>query len=293
MQSDYKEKYEQFVSWYQRMFHTTTTPTFEVNIRTLHLLHQLMHFHETNTKLQETALELLETQIKEYKNVNNSFPFEFISKQVLCFPSANIMLDTLSSVSNELSVRDPTNINHLYNNMSELLDELDETQDERRRTKQQFQKVKQTSNELIQRRNHLQKVQVELGSNEEQQNILMEHKKSQIQDYFEPKQFDYEQQQMQAKSHLNSIGLPVNSVFETIHEDASVSPNCRHENLVKLDAKIEQVKVEKWEPLRKQVATFFDLPTDLNLVKAVIEDKKQYLEQLENEIQEKLNFLEN
>lgn len=287
---EHHEKFEQIVNWYKSMFNTDLKC--EVNLRTLHILDQLQHYHQVNTKLKETELKLLEAQIKEYKNENSLFSMEFISRQMFTIPSVNIMLDTLAAVATELPIRNINNLNHLYTNMNDMVEELNYVQDERQSIKQQFQRVNETANELIQRRNHLQKVQTELFNNEHNENTTMEHKKSQIKDYFKPKQFEYEQQQTQGKSYLNSIGLPANTVFDT-SQDISIAPNCRHENLVKLNTKLEQLKTNQWEPLKKQISSYFDLPTDINLVKAVIAEEKQHLEKLENDIQEKINFLEN
>ncbi|XP_033634493.1 HAUS augmin-like complex subunit 1 [Asterias rubens] len=270
------EKHREVRAWLERAFAGAPIPQYEINKRTMEILHGLMVKNQERDQEAQIVMEDCQQKTEEYhaEAVRLAGILQSVGLSATSLSqSGNVSLRTLASVAQTLGIKDASTSSYLLATMemSRVAMETDEArQKEKRLSEQLFTKTKAA---LI-KCNTLKKALQALEDQAEYQGPELE-KKGQQAGVLNSKAREYTSQLHQLQAQL---------------DQSSVEPSLYHQSLVKLSEELAALNTEL-APLKSKLDSYHNLPPDVSLARVKIEEAKRELGRMEAELSRNIDLM--
>ncbi|KAM3845193.1 HAUS augmin-like complex subunit 1 [Vipera latastei] len=271
-----EEKIAKVTSWLKKLFGDQAVPLYEVNARTVDILHELAECNESRDGDVNLLIEDMKQKAVEYES-------EGLFLQELLMESLNLSLSGLSKASTSylnslvdialaLETKD-TSLASFIPAINDLTSDLYGAQSKNKELEFELSTLRRKLTSALVLEKRLQEDVVKT-----EDHLIVERAKTesrtQYMKFLIEKSEDIKGQIKSAEEQLSASGL-----------DASLT----HESLVTLSEKLADLKKQA-VPLKKKLESYLDLTPNPSLARVKIEEAKRELEALEAEFSRKLDM---
>ncbi|XP_050403895.1 HAUS augmin-like complex subunit 1 [Patella vulgata] len=270
------EAHQEIQVWLEQIFGGDSIPQFELNLRTLGILHNLMKTNQTKDRDTQLIIKDHNQKAEEYTSDGKLVGdiVEGLSIKPASLSQSGVTnLRTLANLALLLEIKDTSDtsfylaLQHLHSEETRIAEEREAEQN---LISQLFEKTKSS---LI-KYNSLQKA---LQTSEEQSKI----------------------QRPKIESHIKQTGFLKNKAEEyrkliQKHQGQlvklDVTPDIYHKTLVNKAEELQNLQ-QKLTPLRAKLQSYHDLPPDLVEARVKIEEMRRQVTLLEEDLSSKINMM--
>ncbi|KAL5005139.1 hypothetical protein ScPMuIL_018595 [Solemya velum] len=270
------EEHQSVQVWLEKVFAGEPVPSYELNQRTVGILHGLMIKNEQRDKDTMLIIEDLRQKSVEYNAEGRRL--EHLLQAVGLTPtslsqSGITSLRTLANLALLLKLKDTSDTSYLLG-LQQLSEELSQTTMMRETVQKMITKVSQKTKTAILKYNSLKKALENLEVQSAQQYPEQE-KRAKETGFIHTKTKEYRAQIHKYQNYLNKTGL---------------DPELYHHELVKTSEELKALK-EEILPLKSKLQSYHSLPPDTSLTKVKIEEVRQQVAALEAELSKKIDLM--
>ncbi|XP_038077648.1 HAUS augmin-like complex subunit 1 [Patiria miniata] len=270
------EKHREVRAWLERSFAGAAIAQYEINERTMEILHGLMLKNQVRDKDAQIVTEDVRQKTEEYHTeaVRLAGILQSVGLSATTLSqSGNVSLRTLASVAGTLGIRDASTSSYLLA-MMEMSKVAMETEEARQREKRLSEQLFTKTKAALIKCNTLKKALQALEEQAEYQGPELE-KKAQQAGVLNSKAKEYQAQLHQLQTQL---------------EENNVEPSLYHQSLVKLSEELTALNAEL-TPLKSKLDSYHNLPPDISLAKVRIEEAKRELGRMEAELSKNIDMM--
>ncbi|XP_075595874.1 HAUS augmin-like complex subunit 1 isoform X2 [Balearica regulorum gibbericeps] len=268
---------EQVTLWLKKIYGNEPIPQFEVNARTVDILHDLAEFNEARDRDVSLLIEYMKQKEAEYEAEANylagllteSLDLSESSLSKEGFGHFNVLVDTAMT----LEIKD-TSLASFFCAIDDLTSELYAAESENREIKLESSKIKEKLTAVLMLE---KKLAADLKKTEvflEIENAKADNRSKNL-EFLKNKSEDFKNRIKAAEDQLAAVAL-----------DQLLT----HESLVSLSEKLAEQQ-EEIVLLKKKLEFYLDLPPNLSLAQVKIEEVKRELNALEEELAKEVNSL--
>ncbi|KAL3865759.1 hypothetical protein ACJMK2_043116 [Sinanodonta woodiana] len=270
------QKHQEVQAWLERTFAGATVPAYELNQRTVGLLHELMLKNERSDRNMQLVIEDLRQKSDEYNA--ESCRLENILKSMNLTPaslsqSGIMSLRALANLALLLKTKDASDTNYLLA-LQHLQTEMSKVEDARKQELRTTENLQQKTKSALIKYNSLKRALELLEEQAAGQHPEMENHVTQTK-FFHDKSRDYRGQIQQLQNHLDKI---------------RADPSLYHQTIVKQAEELHALK-EEIAPLKAKLDAYHSLPPDISLAKVKLEEIRQQVAALDAEITKRIDLM--
>ncbi|XP_041463717.1 HAUS augmin-like complex subunit 1 [Lytechinus variegatus] len=271
-----REKHRDVRCWLEEMFGDDTVPQYEINIKTVSVLHDLMTRCKERDRDKQIVIDDLNEKTVEYnaeeKRLSSILENVCLSPSSLS-QSGNVSLRTLSNIAQTLDLQVASASNY-YLAMTDLTRELIKLEDKRQEENISNQKLFNKTKIAMIKTESLKKAMVSLEEQAKEEGPKLEDKMRQA-GFFQSKSKEYDAQLENLEYKLHETG---------------VEPSLYHQSLVALSQELESLD-SRLSPLKAKLDSYQNLPPNESLAKVKVEEAKRQLAAMEAELSRKIDMM--
>ncbi|XP_021394559.2 HAUS augmin-like complex subunit 1 [Lonchura striata] len=266
----FQEKLTRVTLWLKKLYENVPIPVYEVNERTVDILHEVMEFNEETDRDVMLLIEDMKDQTSKYEAEADYWKDILekslgLSKGSLSEEATKDLSDLVESAV-ELEVED-TSLSSFYCAIDDMTLELYETKSENEEMELKYKTLKEKLTSALMMEKRLEKDIEKLEKSQEVQKAKAEAQSKNMK-FLEAKCKDMRIRISDAEDQLVARGL-----------DQSLT----HEALMKLSEELAALR-KKNEPLKMERASYHDLPPSIPLAQVMVEEERRKLKALDEEL---------
>ncbi|XP_014163769.2 HAUS augmin-like complex subunit 1 [Geospiza fortis] len=273
----FQEKLTRVTIWLKKLYGGVPFPEYEVNERTVDILHEIMESNEERDKDVMLLIEDMKDRTSKYEAEADYW--QDILGESLGFlegsmsKEANDDLTDLVQSAIELEVED-TSLTSFYSAINDMTLEMYKTKSKNEEMEQKLRTLRKKLTSALMVEKQLEKDIEKLKNSQEAQQAKAETQSKNMK-FLEDKSKDLKIRICDAEAKLVASGL-----------DQSLT----HEALVKSSEELVALR-EEIKPLKKELASYLDLPPSIPLAQVKVEEVKKELKALDEELTREIEAL--
>ncbi|XP_003725805.1 HAUS augmin-like complex subunit 1 [Strongylocentrotus purpuratus] len=271
-----KEKHREVRCWLEEVFGDHTVPQYEINVKMVVMLHDLMQRCKERDTDKQILIDDLNDKTTEYhgeeKRLSSIVENVGLSPSSLS-QSGNVSLRTLTNVAQTLQLQ-VTSASNYYLAMMNLTRELVALEDKRQEENLSNQKLFNKTKIAMIKTESLKKAMVSLEEQAKEEGPKLEDRMRQT-GFYHSKSREYDNQ-------LESLEVKL--------RETGVEPSLYHQSLVALSQELESLDT-RLSPLKAKLDSYQNLPPNVPLAKVKIEEAKRQLMAMEAELSRNIDMM--
>ncbi|KAM7023586.1 HAUS augmin-like complex subunit 1 isoform 1-T1 [Acridotheres tristis] len=275
--SDYQlfeEKLIRVTLWLKKIYGDAPIPQYEVNERTVDILHGVMECNEERDRDVTLLIEDMKDQTAKYEAETEYWQYILgerlgLSEDSLSQEGTADLTDLVESAM-ELEVED-TSLTSFFCAISDMTSELYKTKSKNEEMELKLKTLTKKLTSALRMEKHLEEDIKKLKESQEVEKAKAEIRSKNLK-FLEDKSKDLKIKIKEAEGELLDMGL-----------DQSLT----HEALVKSSEELAALKKEI-EPLKRELKSYYDLPLSIPLARVIVEEARKELKAVDEELTRRL-----
>ncbi|XP_005490188.2 HAUS augmin-like complex subunit 1 isoform X1 [Zonotrichia albicollis] len=273
----FQEKLTRVTLWLKKLYGSVPIPEYEVNERTVDILHEIMESNEEADKDVMLLIEDMKDRTSKYK-AETRYWRNILGESLGCLEGnmskeANDDLTDLVQSAEELNVED-TSLTSFYSAINDMTLEMYKTKSKNKEMEQKLRTLTKKLTSALMVEKQLEK---DIEDLKKSQGIQQAKEETQFKnlEFLKNKSKDLKIRISDAQAELVGRGL-----------DQSLT----HEALVKSSEELAALR-EEIEPLKTELASYLDLPLSIPLAQVKVEEARRELKALDEELTKEIEDL--